>query len=110
MSDTADGINIIMPPKKRIMLADEMIEISFIPARVDLEFQRINEECAAGRMGDFEGLNKMIDLILSICKSNPVITKDWILDNVSFDMITEFFIAAKGKSIPEKNESKSGKN
>lgn len=105
-----DGINIIAPPKKRINLAGEIVEISFIPARIDLEFQRLTEECKAGKMGDFEGLNKMIDLLLSVCKSNPAITKDWVLDNISFDMITDFFVAAKGKSTQESSEAQSGKN
>jgi hypothetical protein len=107
------GVNIIAPPTKKINFVGEIVEIKFVPARIDLEFNRVVDESKTGRMSDYEGFNIMTDLILSICKSNPNITKDWLLENTSYDMMMEFFLAAKGKTKAEaegKVQETSGKN
>jgi len=108
--DVQDGINIIAPPMKRINFLGEIVEIAFVPARIDIEFNRVIEECKAGKLGDYEGLTQLSNLILKLCKSNPNITYDWLLDNASFDMMTDFFKAAKGAKNEKEPEKSSGKN
>ena len=106
--DAFDGISIIAPPKRKINFVGEIVEISFVPARTDIEFHRIISECNAEKMDDYTGFNAVADLVLSICTSNPAITKDWLIDNTSFDMMIDFFAAAKGKT-PKKAGESSGK-
>jgi hypothetical protein len=101
------GIEIIAPPKRRINLNGEIIEVSFIKSKITLEALRIQGEVEKGTLGEYDGTNQLIDLALEICTSNPNITKDWFLENTSMEMVMALFEAAgnnKNKQVTQSGE------
>lgn len=107
-------IKIITPPVKRINLGGEIVEVAFIPARISLEAAQISEGMSKGSISEYEGSDKLIDLIEKICqKSNPIITREWLLDNTSLPMLLEFMDFAIGggeDAVKTTQKGKSGKN
>lgn len=81
-----------------------------IKSRVQLAAMKLNSDISKGTISEFEGMDQMIDLTLEICKSNPGITKDWLLDNTSMDMLTQFFEAAGSAGNKEESSGEPGKN
>lgn len=113
-ADVMDNIDIISPPVKKINFNGEIIEISFIPLRISLEAMKITDEIGKENVGASDGFEKLIAITVNICsKSNPRITRDWLLDNSDGDMLVEFLTAAVSggkKAAQEVNSGKSGKN
>jgi hypothetical protein len=81
-----------------------------IKSRVQLAAMKLNSDIQAGNISEFEGMDQMIDLVLEICKGNPEISKDWLLDNTSIDMLTAFFEAAGTTGNKGEPPGEPGKN
>lgn len=112
-TEMMSGMEIINPPSRKINFNGEIVEISFIPMRVSLDAMRISEAMESGGITAREGFEQMIDITVKICsKSNPTITRDWLLDNSDGAMLISFLDAAVtgGKKESDVKVSKSGKN
>jgi len=97
--NTLDDIKIINPAVKKINLGGANVEVAFVPAKVTLDAAQISEGIKNGTMSEYDGSDKLVNMIESICKkSNPGITRDWLLENTSMDMMMEFLEYVTGGS------------
>jgi len=113
MSTELESMDIINPPVKRINFCGEVVEIAFIPMRLSLDAIRISDDVKKGKLSEYEGTESMIDFVVKLCgKSNTNITRDWLLDNASSDMLIQFMETAIGgvKGETGKGKSNTGKN
>jgi len=94
-----DGMKIINPKAKKIDLGGEIVEVAFVPAKVTLEAAKVSDGMKNGTMSEYEGSEQILVMIENICKkSNPLITRDWLLENTSMQMMTEFMEYVVGRS------------
>jgi hypothetical protein len=59
---------------------------------------------------EYDGFVKIIELVLKVCKSNPNITQDWLLDNTSIEMLMTFFEVAGNSKKSSTAEGEPAKN
>jgi hypothetical protein len=84
-------MKIINPTAKKINFGGEIVEVAFVPAKVTLDAAKVSDGMKNGTMSEYEGSEQMLVMIETICKkSNPLITRDWLLENASMQMMTEF--------------------
>jgi hypothetical protein len=110
MSDILEGVDVLNPTKKQINFNGEIVEIAFIPTRISLEALKANDDIRKGLLTEYEGFEKIIDLTLKVCKSNPNITKDWLYDNTSIEMLMNFFEVAGNGGKTKASEGEPAKN
>lgn len=113
MAGELESMDIINPPIKRINFGGEVVEIAFIPMRVSLGALKINDDIKKGKLSEYDGFEKLVEITVHICeKSNPNINRDWLLDNASIDMLMKFFEFAggAGKGVNDVTPGKPGKN
>ena len=113
MAEELESMDIINPPVKRINFCGEVIEIAFIPMRLSLDAIKISDDVKKEKLSEYEGTEAMIDFVVKLCgKSNENITRDWLLDNASSDMLLQFMETAIGgrKGGAGKAKGKDGKN
>jgi len=94
MADTPDlfeDLDLLDPPERFVKMAGEVIDISFIPSELTLKAAKISNMFEKGSMSMDEMFTQMIDVIVTISQgSNPNVTAEWILKNVSVAKITRF--------------------
>jgi hypothetical protein len=113
MAGELESMDIINPPVKRINFNGEIVEISFVPMRLSLDAIKISDDVKNGKLSDYEGTEAMIEFVVKLCgKSNTNITRDWLLDNASSDMLLQFMetVSGGGKGESGKSKDKNGKN
>lgn len=85
--------DILAPPKRLARIGGEIVDVSFIPTRIALEIMSL---------GDFdetsfsaEIFDKVVDVTVKICqRSNPKITREWIIDNIEPMTLMKFLVYA----------------
>jgi len=99
-----EGMKVINPTAKKINLGGEIVEVAFVPAKVTLDAAKISDGMKKGTMSEYEGSEQMLIMVENICKkSNPAITRDWLLENTSMEMMLEFMnYVVGGTSDPVK--------
>lgn len=108
--DFLKEIEIVAPKKKKINFCGEIVEIAFVPSKVTIETARISDALNRGEISEYEGLMGIIDNVLSVCKSNPNITADWLMENTSFEMQVDFIAAASGNKNKGSGSTDAEKN
>jgi hypothetical protein len=84
-------------------MSGEVIDISFIPAQTTLEAAKISNEFSDGKITMDEMFSRMIGVIVDVSEgSNPKVTTEWVLKNVSVKKMTRFLELL----VSDVNESK----
>ena len=113
MAEKLETMDIINPPAKRINFCGEAVEIAFVPMGLSLDAMKISDDMKKGKTSEIEGTEKMINFVVELCgKSNPDITREWLLKNTSSDTLIQFLETAIGSRKGEagKAKGKDGKN
>jgi hypothetical protein len=90
--------DILSPQKRTAKIGGEEIDVSIIPAIVALQFISFSKKhdvskLDSGTSGNIETdtLVDMIEIVAVLCqRSNPKITKDWLLNNVDIKVLLPF--------------------
>lgn len=109
--DFLEDLDILDPPKKLVKIAGETIDVSFIPSRVTIEATRISTAFDKKQISVDEMFERMVGIIVKIgSKSNPKITSDWVLDNLSIQKVTKLMEVIVSDTGESKKEDDTGKN
>ena len=115
-----DHIEIIAPATRTATIMGETVDLSFISTRVSFKFIEFSKKYDSGKLDkmtedsfDPQMLEDMMGIIGAICeKSNPVVTKDWLLDNVPLADLMKFiqFVFAGISKLKSEPGGEDGKN
>lgn len=98
MSDLLTHFEILEPPVRIATILGETVELTKIHARATLKFIDFSKKHDIKKLEnvtedtlDMDVIEDMIEIVALICKkSNPKITKDWLLDNLAIDDLLKF--------------------
>ncbi len=117
------SFEVLEPPKRTATLLDQEIDLTIIPARTSLKFVSFSKKYGNSKLDnikdevglDEEMLSEMLDIIGEITtRSNPTVTKDWLLENLQLADLTRFMVFVfegfkkKSDGKPDQAEGKPG--
>ena len=119
--DLLKDFDILAPPKRIARIGGEEIDVSFVPARVALQFIGFSKKydvktLETGTAGNFDPcmIEDMLGIIEGICKrSSEKITAEWLLNNVDISVLMQFIqyvFAGIKKTDTEESTGENGKN
>ena len=116
-SDIIRDFDQIIPPKRLAKIGGEDVDVSIFSTRATLKLIEMTDTPEKlEQLENCQNIDGFVDVVATACqRSNPVITKDWLLDNI--DMITliefaKFVLEPILKKMDELDqvEDKTGKN
>lgn len=120
MTDLLENFEILEPPKRTATLLGEVVDVSIIPTRVALKFIGFSKKHDVKKLEgmtensfDESMIEDMMEIVATICqRSNPKITKNWLLDNIGITDLMKFIQFAFAGLSKVKGESggEDGKN
>ncbi len=110
---------VFIPEKKTAILLDQKVDVTIIPAKTAFKFVIFNKKHKGINLkNDNTGIDEnILDEILDIVeeittRSNPVVTKEWLLNNLSIQDIVRFitfiFKSLQTKKVEAAGDSKGG--
>ena len=99
----------IIEDTRIVKLAGKEIDVSILPSRVTIELAANQSKM---KESDNESFHMLVDMVVKVCQpSDPTITRDWIIDNTSFQQLLkliEFILAPlneRAQATGKKEES-----
>jgi hypothetical protein len=92
------SFEILEPPKRTAKLLDQEVDVTVIPAITAFKFVQFSKKYGNSKLDDIAGagidedmLNEIMVIIGDITsRSNPKVTKEWLLENLSMPDLTRF--------------------
>lgn len=119
-TDFLTNFEILAPPKRTAVILGEEIDISLIPAKTSFGFIKFSQKYDVKKIEgmteesfDPKMIEDMLDMMCQIWQeSNPKITKDWLLSNLSIVDLMRFvqFVFAGMVKTRTEEEGSDGKN
>jgi hypothetical protein len=111
-SDILKDFGTIVPQKRIARIAGEEVDVSVFSTRATLKLIELTsspEKQAALESG--QGIEDLLEVVAIACqRSNPKVTKDWLIDNVDMFTLVEFAqfvmepVTARLKAMQEAKE------
>ncbi len=109
---TEKVFQVFIPEKKTAILLDQNVDVTIIPAKTAFKFVLFSKKHKGINLKnentgiDENLLDEILDIVEEITtRSNPVVTKDWLLTNLEIQDIVRFITFIFKNMSPSKVES-----
>jgi len=89
MEDIIKDFDKIVRPVRKAKLSGEIIDLSKLPTLVTIRIAKAQRD-KKKLSEDPNSFEKTIETIAIACKSNPKVTKDWLIENTDLEQLLDF--------------------